>query len=100
MWSATASFGVKKSSVLEALLEEQRGSMKKLLILAALLVLLPIVSDSAQVRGHFRKDGTYVAPYQRRNPDSTPYNNYNFPGNYNPNKGQTTPGNQEMYLER
>ena len=74
--------------------------MKKLLILAAMLVLLPIVSDAADVRGHFRRDGTYVAPHQRSNPDNSPYNNYNFPGNYNPNKGQTTPGNQERYLER
>jgi hypothetical protein len=93
-------FRLEESSVLEALLKEQRRSMKKLLILAALLVLLPIVSDAAQVRGHFRKDGTYIAPYQRSNPDNSPYNSYNFPGNYNPNKGQTTPGNQETYLER
>jgi hypothetical protein len=32
--------------------------MKKLLILAVLLVLLPIVSDAAQVDGYFRKDHT------------------------------------------
>jgi len=74
--------------------------MKRLLILAALLVLLPTFADSADVPGYTRKDGTYVAPYQRSTPDSNPYNNYNFPGNYNPNKNQITPGDQNNYLER
>ncbi len=55
--------------------------MKKLLILAALLILLPIISDAAG--GHFRKDGTNVAPSplvepkERRNtiqPDTIPDN--------------------------
>jgi hypothetical protein len=73
--------------------------MKKLLILAVLLVLLPMVSDAAQVDGYFRKDGTYVAPHQRTTPDSNPYNNYNFPGNYNPNRGQITPGDPYKYLD-
>jgi hypothetical protein len=37
-------------------------SMKKILIFAALLVLSPILSDAAEVRGHFLKDGTSVVP--------------------------------------
>jgi hypothetical protein len=74
--------------------------MKRLLILAALLVFLPTLADSADVPGYTRKDGTYVGPYQRSTPDDNPYNNYNFPGNYNPNKGQITPGDQNNYLER
>jgi hypothetical protein len=37
-------------------------SMKKILSFAALLVLSPILSDAAEVRGHFLKDGTSVVP--------------------------------------
>lgn len=55
---------------------------------------------STNVRGYFRKDGTYVQPYRRTNPDRNPYNNYNMPGNFNPNTGTTTPGNPDTYLER
>lgn len=73
--------------------------MKKLLILTALLVFLPILSEAADVRGHFRKDGSYVAPYQRSTRDIDLYNNYNFPGNYNPNKAQITPGDPNISLE-
>ena len=75
--------------------------MKKMLILAALFaILLPVILEAGQVRGYTRRDGTYVQPYQRTNPDGNPYNNYNFPGNYNPNTGQTTPGNPDTYLDR
>jgi hypothetical protein len=71
----------------------------KTLIVGALL-LVPLIVEAAQVRGYVRKDGTYVAPHQRSNPDSNPYNNYNFPGNYNPNKFEITPGDPNKYLER
>lgn len=30
------------------------------------------------VRGHVKKNGTYVAPYIRSTPDSTVYNNYSY----------------------
>jgi hypothetical protein len=79
-------------------------------LLAALLFLaFSIPSDAAgshRVRGYWRDtdhDGvkdTYVQPYQRTNPDSSPYNNYGYPGNYNPNRGETTPGDSDKYLER
>lgn len=52
------------------------------------------------VKGYFRKDGTYVQPHVRSAPDSNPYNNYGFPGNYNPNTGRTSPGDPNRYLER
>ncbi len=76
--------------------------MKKLLMLVSmLLALLVLASDvlAASVRGYYRKDGTYVQPHQRTNPDGNPYNNYNYPGNYNPNSGQITPGNPNRYLD-
>ena len=51
------------------------------------------------VKGYYRKDGTYVRPHYRTAPDGNPYNNYSFPGNYNPNTGKFTTGNPSTYLE-
>lgn len=78
--------------------------MKKLLLgmtlILALIVGLAPDSSAANVRGYYRKDGTYVQPYIRSNPDGNPYNNYGYPGNYNPNTGQISPGDPGNYLER
>lgn len=52
------------------------------------------------VRGYTRKDGTYVAPHFRSDPDGSPYNNYSYPGNFNPNTGKITPGNPDTYLNQ
>ena len=57
-------------------------------------------SYAGPVRGYFRSNGTYVGQYQRTQPSGNPYKNYSYPGNYNPNKGKTTPGNPDKYLER
>lgn len=40
---------------------------------------------SNSVDGYTNKNGNYVQPYQRTNPDNSRGNNYNAPGNYNPN---------------
>ncbi len=71
-------------------------------LVSMLLALLVLASDvlAGQVRGYDRRDGTPVRPHQRTNPDSNPYNNYNFPGNYNPNTGRITPGNPDTSLDR
>ena len=50
------------------------------------------------VNGYIKSNGTYVAPHYRTAPDSNPYNNYSYPGNYNPNKGTITQGSQSSYL--
>jgi peptidoglycan hydrolase-like protein with peptidoglycan-binding domain len=63
------------------------------------LLFLPslVLSDTAhaqgrtRVRGYVRKDGTYVAPHWRTLPDGIKSNNYSYPGNFNPNKGEITP---------
>ena len=56
-------------------------------------------SDSdVDVKGYYRQNGTYVQPYSRTRPDSNPYNNYGFPGNYNPNTGEYSTGSVESYL--
>ena len=52
------------------------------------------------VNGYYRKDGTYVMPHIRTTPDGNPYNNFSFPGNYNPNTGRITGGSQAAYLNR
>lgn len=43
---------------------------------------------AAQVQGYTRRDGTYVAPHMRTNPDGNPFNNYSSRGNVNPYTGQ------------
>jgi len=61
--------------------------MKKLLVL---LLLLAASTAGAQqrVRGYVKKNGTYVAPYHRSNPDATQTNNYSTKGNVNPYTGK------------
>src|SRR5690606_33588714 len=45
----------------------------------------------------YRKDGTYVKSHYRSSPDGNPYNNYSYPGNYNPYTGVTAKGSEEAY---
>jgi len=77
---------------------------QSIFLIASLVVLISFltmsVADAGWVRGYYRKDGTYVQPHYRTNPDGNPYNNYSFPGNYNPNTGRVTPGNPDTYLDR
>lgn len=74
--------------------------MKKLFIFAfGLMLLVPSISFAAvHVSGYFKKNGTYVAPHYRSNPDGNPYNNYSFPGNTNPYTGKTATGSVDTYL--
>jgi hypothetical protein len=81
--------------------------MKRLvIILTAVMMLLPLTAFAASVRGHMRdtnRDGikdTYVQPHQRTSPNSSRTDNYSYPGNYNPNRGEITPSSQsprELY---
>ncbi len=54
---------------------------------------------STYVSGYFKSNGTYVRGHSRTCPDSRPYNNYSFPGNYNPNTGRITGGSRSSYLD-
>src|SRR3990172_3667226 len=89
-----------------------KSKLKLLLVLTVVLAFLaPTVEalaggkggkssgGSVSVKGYYRKDGTYVQPHVRSAPDGNPYNNYGFPGNYNPNTGSISPGNPDTYLE-
>jgi len=74
-------------------------------LLALLVGLLSVsslvfVADAAvKVKGYYRKDGTYVQPHYRSNPDGNPYNNWSYPGNTNPYTGETATGNPDTYLK-
>lgn len=72
--------------------------MKKLITIFVLLVLFPLNVYAVYVNGYYRSNGTYVNGYERTAPDSSPYNNYGYPGNYNPNTGSITSGSQSTYL--
>lgn len=78
------------------------NSMKKMAILLFVGVGVFFVGASSvlavHVNGYYRSNGTYVNGYERTAPDSSPYNNYSYPGNYNPNKGTITGGSTSSYL--
>lgn len=68
--------------------------MKKLSIIAVLLVAVFCLSSTAEavvnVKGYYRKDGTYVAPHVRSNPNGLKSDNYGYTpsqGKYNDTYG-------------
>lgn len=75
--------------------------MKKIILLVIVFSLLlsnvGIALAVVHVKGYFKKNGTYVAPYVRTNPNSTITDNYSYPGNYNPNTGKITGGSTTNY---
>ena len=57
--------------------------------MAGITLILPSFVDAAvRVRGYTRKDGTYVAPHYRSNPDGISSNNWSTKGNFNPYTGE------------
>jgi len=65
--------------------------MKKIFAIIATLALFATLcyAGDVSVKGYYRKDGTYVAPYHRSSPDTTVRNNYDYKGNTNPYTGET-----------
>jgi len=77
--------------------------MKNLFFLLFLLIIPTLVYADhvpGHVRGYQRKDGPYVPSYKRTLPNEKLNDNYGFPGNFNPNKQEITPGDPGTYLER
>ena len=70
---------------------------RNLLVLLVLLITSPSFAQ-VKVKGYYRKNGTYVKPHYRSNPDGNPYNNWSYPGNTNPYTGKTATGNSSTYL--
>lgn len=59
------------------------------IVLALMLAICSISAFAAQnVKGFTRKDGTYVVPHQRSNPNSIRSDNYGARGNTNPYTGK------------
>lgn len=77
--------------------------MRKVLSVVSLLLILVFISTSVAsaavyTRGYYKKNGTYMSPYYRSKPDRSPYNNYSYPGNYNPYTGKYSRGRSSTYL--
>lgn len=62
--------------------------MKALLGILAAVISLTAYADTF-VQGHYRADGTYVAPHIRSTPNSTNTDNYSTFGNTNPYTGSS-----------
>jgi hypothetical protein len=48
----------------------------------------PLAEAKVKVRGYVTKNGTYVSPHYRTNPDKKYYNNWSSKGNINPYTGK------------
>jgi len=66
--------------------------MKKLV--CTVIFLMSVPAFAVYVNGHYRNDGTYVQPYYRTAPDSTPYNNRGY------YEGTTTNCYYDTYLQK
>jgi hypothetical protein len=65
--------------------------MKKILLSVFLVFsFISVALCDVYVNGYYKKDGTYVEPHYRSNPDGNQYNNWSTKGNVNPSLGSTT----------
>ena len=78
--------------------------IKLFLLLLAFLISLfgfaGIADARVRVKGYYRKNGTYVQPHYRSDPDSSRFNNWSIKGNYNPytgKRGYTNPYKKFKY---
>jgi hypothetical protein len=63
--------------------------VQKIVLALSFICLFATMSFAdVHVDGYYRKDGTYVQPHYRSNPDNTPNNNWSTQGNVNPYTGQ------------
>ena len=62
--------------------------MKRAFLSLLLLALSAAVFADETVRGYVRRDGTYVAPSHRTEPNQFRFDNYSSQGNTNPYTGQ------------
>lgn len=71
--------------------------MKTVILFLTILFSLT-VEGQVHVKGYTKSNGTYVAPHTRSSPNSSPYDNYSYPGNTNPYTGKTATGNPDTYI--
>jgi hypothetical protein len=62
----------------------------KRLILTLIVASIVAPAFAGQVRGYVKRNGTFVAPHQKSQPNFTRRDNFNSAGNFNPNKGTYT----------
>lgn len=65
--------------------------MKKflsLVLVATALISMTTTAHAGRVRGYYKKNGTYVQPHYRSNPNRTKLDNYSTRGNINPYTGK------------
>lgn len=70
------------------------------IIIGVLCAVVASTSFAASVKGYVRKDGTYVAPHYRSNPNSSKLDNYSSQGSVNPytgRQGTVNPYSQPQY---
>lgn len=65
--------------------------MKKLLALAAALLVTAFTTQAQTVSGYFRSNGTYVAPHYRTPANGTPYDNLSYRGYPSQQPGYVSP---------
>ena len=65
--------------------------MKTLLALAAVILTANISAQADWVSGHFRSNGTYVAPYYRTPANGIPYDNLSYRGYPSQQPGYVSP---------
>ncbi len=56
-------------------------------VVTIVLVTTSVANADVRVRGYYRRNGTYVQPHYRSNPDGNPYNNWSTYPNINPHTG-------------
>lgn len=59
-----------------------------LLIAVVAISSFAFAQKPVKVKGHYRKNGTYVAPTVRSKPNKTQTDNYSSKGNYHPYTGK------------
>jgi uncharacterized protein YgiM (DUF1202 family) len=64
------------------------GVLVALLLIFSASVELADAQRTVRVRGHYRKDGTYVPPHYRTAPNGTTLDNWSTRGNVNPYTGE------------
>jgi hypothetical protein len=65
------------------------GEIMKLRAVLATLILSTSALASTYVQGYTRRDGTYVAPHYRSDPNNTINDNWSTQGNTNPYTGES-----------
>ena len=64
------------------------NSMKSVFLLALLVIFGSSAFASKHVSGYTKRDGTYVAPHHRSDPNRTQRDNYSSKPNVNPYNGK------------